>query len=480
MGDEIIQIVDLEYKGVYYLMKGTEEMIKKMIVGIRILSEWNHKKWLEKPGSCEWKKIQETSEGNALILEFPKEMFEENINIEGERTGKGSGNSSVFEQYCKKHGLRYCVLPDLNPDDDYIPVAVPSQEFGIHDQKIKSFMRKRIEGQEEKNREYAKALQSAERKIAEAEEWEKDSMLLELEQIKTAKEQNSTLLSKSKTKAEKGNKLELAEYLEQGEGTELFTEPEKTILQAQTFGTIKEQLPAECIYPIRTENLIPKEGELFYVQPVSDGSYRLLKRSFLMDRELAYSLYEMLDPESGKRYVISDKEIRDEGWSETLSEIMKKSGMLADHPVATLRHQEDIEAYLENLRGNFTKAHSDGQTFQKDSDPFKKAEEDERQREAFESSFCSTLQVSSDRIMLSDKQVTSLELSDGILEGISLSEMDKGEASIRIREDERYHLLDLNGKEHELTGNQVIRAVKESGGEEIQGTRPVRAGRREA
>ena len=62
MADEIAQVVELEYKGVYYLFKGTHDAIAVMIRGLRALSEWSHEKYLKRPGSCTWQKIQEVSE----------------------------------------------------------------------------------------------------------------------------------------------------------------------------------------------------------------------------------------------------------------------------------------------------------------------------------------------------------------------------------------------------------------------------------
>ena len=137
MADEIAQVVDLEYKGIYYLLKGTKAMIAAMVSGIKSLHKWNHEKWLNKPGSSSWQKIQEASEGMAPILEFPNEMFEPIIDITNDPDIKGKGRISPFEYYCQKNGLRYCIMPDLNPNDDYIPVAVLAQDFGIHDEQIK-------------------------------------------------------------------------------------------------------------------------------------------------------------------------------------------------------------------------------------------------------------------------------------------------------------------------------------------------------
>nr|MCR5338994.1 hypothetical protein [Lachnospiraceae bacterium] len=244
MADEIAQVIDLEYKGIYYLLKGTKEMIGIMATAIKALAKWNHKKWMDKPGSCSWQKIQEISEGNAPILEFPKEMFEETIDITNDPTIKGEGMISPFEYCCRKNNLRYCVMPDLNPYDDYIPVAVPAQEFGIHDEQIKAYMRKRIKGEEEKEAEYAKALDDAKDKLEAAEDdTEKEEIRYDMEQITEARDQNNVLLNESKEKMKKGNVIEFGDYLKQGEGTDFLEDPERSLHMAETCGMVREYMP---------------------------------------------------------------------------------------------------------------------------------------------------------------------------------------------------------------------------------------------
>ena len=63
MADEISQVVEMEYKGVYYLFKGTKAMIAAMARMVKALQEWHNEKYLKKPGNCTWEKLQEVSEG---------------------------------------------------------------------------------------------------------------------------------------------------------------------------------------------------------------------------------------------------------------------------------------------------------------------------------------------------------------------------------------------------------------------------------
>ena len=149
MADEISQVVEMEYKGVYYLFKGTKAMIAMMARFVKALNEWGNQKYLNMQGNCTWEKMQKISNGTPPILEFPKEMFEK------KKVGVDSAGRDIlksdFELYCEKYKLRYCILPDLNPNDDYIPVAVPAQDMGIHQEQIKAVMGKRIKVEEEKN-----------------------------------------------------------------------------------------------------------------------------------------------------------------------------------------------------------------------------------------------------------------------------------------------------------------------------------------
>ena len=76
MADEISQVVEMEYKGVYYLFKGTKAMIAMMARFVKALNEWGNQKYLNMQGNCTWEKMQKISNGTPPILEFPKEMFE--------------------------------------------------------------------------------------------------------------------------------------------------------------------------------------------------------------------------------------------------------------------------------------------------------------------------------------------------------------------------------------------------------------------
>lgn len=230
MPDEISQVVEMECRGVYYLLKGSKEFIALMAKALRALTIKYHTHYLNKPGNCDWKKMQEISNGTPPILEFPKEMFEEkliNVNPDGTEVYR-----SDFDLYCEKYDLRYCIMPDLNPRDDYIPVAVPVQDVGIHKEQIKAVMEKRISGEEEKDQDLDAKIVLAKEKILNAKtEAQKKEAEKELSMLLDAKAENADLLKESKDKMSHENEIDFAQYLKQGEGSLFERDPEKAMEQ---------------------------------------------------------------------------------------------------------------------------------------------------------------------------------------------------------------------------------------------------------
>ena len=151
MADEVSQVVEFECKGCVYLLKGTKEMIAYMGKLIMAMKNWGHEHRMNAEGPSSWKKIQEVSEGTPVILNFPKEMFDKTM----QDPKDGGKFISPFELYCREHKLRYCKMPDPNPDDGYIPIAVPCQDAGIHSQQIEHYMKRKIVKEEAKDEDYA-------------------------------------------------------------------------------------------------------------------------------------------------------------------------------------------------------------------------------------------------------------------------------------------------------------------------------------
>lgn len=461
MADEISQVVELECKGAYYLVKGTKEMIGMVAKFLLKMYDWGHEKYMKMPGNISWEKLQNVSEGTPPLLEFPKEMFEPTV-------FDGNEFISPFEYYCKEHGLRYCMMPDLNPNDDYIPVAVCAQDMGIHQEQIKSFMNARIEREDAQEKDYDAKIEELKEKIASAEtEEEKAEAEKELAALEEARGQNHELLEESQQKLNNNNVIEFAEYLKQGKGTVMDSDMDKAFEQMQTCSLVKEFMPYECMYPIRDEGLVPESGEIYYSQVASDDTVYSIKRDFAVDENgLVYSTYHVTSGDNAeKEIVFTDKGFTEETWKEQLPSLLKESGMVADAPTAAIHGRERMVAYLDVLERNFKSAREEpGKEKEaevvassKEAEEFiKEAKERRDLREGYERSQYTTIVVPATAIMPSGEMITSLELAEGLVEGITVEKMDSETAVVSLKEDAVYRMERPDGSYKELKGADVI------------------------
>lgn len=468
MADEIAQVVEMEYKGAYYLFKGTKAMIAMMARFVKELHEWNNERYLKKPGNCTWEKLQEVSNGTPPILEFPKEMFEEKvIRVEADGT---KIMKSDFDLYCEKYDLRYCIMPDLNPNDDYIPVAVPAQDMGIHQEQIKAVMGRRIKKEEEKVSEYDAKINAVKEKIANVTDpKEKELLEGELAMLLEGKAQNEMLLSESKEKLEKDNMLDFAEYLKQGEGTLAEYDPKAALTEENVCGIVREYTPYECMWPVRDESLVPEGKEIYYSQRTTDDEVHTIRRKFFTDEQgQIYSQYYFkVQGEKGER-MISDYGLSRAMWEKKLPELLEAGGFVNEVPTAVVHGKERFVKYQEFVEENFKKAQA-AQTEGK-AEAFSSEEaknfvqeynRDEKQREAYEESLYTVISVPVGKLMTDEEQVMCLELSEGLLKGVMLDSVDDVEAHCFIKVDATYHVTKPDGKIVDMSGEDIIKNAME-------------------
>ena len=468
MADEISQVVEMEYKGVYYLFKGTKAMIAAMARMVKSLQEWKNEKYLKKPGNCTWEKLQEVSNGTPPILEFPKEMLEPRP-IGKDADGNVIFGKSDFDIYCEKYNLRYSIMPDLNPNDDYIPVAVPSQDMGIHQEQIKAVMGRRIQAEEAKNAEYDKKIAEVKERIANAKtDTEKAEAEAEFKMLEEAKAQNKELLEESKAKADRDNVLDFAEYLKQGEGTLAEFNPEMALAQENACGIVKEYKPYDCMWPVREAELVPEGKEIVYSQKTSDDKIHYIRRKFVEDKQgNIYSEYYVKIPGKRKEEKFSDFGFSQEEWEKKLPEMLKLAGLQNEQPTAVVCGGMDRFAkYQEFMEENFKKAQEQslGEK-QEESKEYSSEEAKEfveehnseaRTKEDYEDSQFTTMKVETDRMMYDDEGILCLQTEDGLLRGVMVDSMDETYTEIFIKGDNTYSLVQPDGKQMKLTGAEIL------------------------
>ena len=466
MADEISQVVEMEYKGVYYLFKGSKAMIAMMARFVKALSEWGNKKYLNMQGNCSWAKMQKISNGTPPILEFPKEMFEKK-KVGVDATGKDILKSD-FEVYCEKYKLRYCILPDLNPNDDYIPVAVPAQDMGIHQEQIKAVMGKRIKVEEAKNDEYEVKIKEAKEKVETASTPEKkEAAEKELTMLIEAKEQNEHLLTESKDKLEKDNVLDFAEYLQQGEGSLAEFDPSLALSQENVCGIVREYTPYDCMWPVRDENLVPESKEIYYSQRTSDDKIHVIRREFLADDHgQIYSQYYVNRPGANSEKMFSDYGLSREDWQAQIPGMLKEAGLVNEEMTAVVQSKERFLKYQEFVEENFKDAQAaktnpkEKEYSSEEAKSFVTEHNAETlQRQSYEESLFTTMTVPVSKLMQDGDEVMCLELSEGLLKGVMVDSMDDKNANIFIKGDHKYSIAKPDGSVAEMSGKDILNSA---------------------
>lgn len=165
---------------------------------------------------------------------------------------------------------------------------------------------------------------------------------------------------------------------------------------------------------------------------------------------------------------------------ERLPQLLKQAGMLRDQPCSVVRSEEGLKDYIMSMDVNFTHAREDGQnisdTMRAEMEQVKK---DTAQTERYIKSYYSTVTVPATQIMPNEKQILSLELDDGLVEGVSLVGMDSDNAKISLRSDAKYTYTGADGQEKVLTGDQIMKALSDNKqGEKVVQTVTQKAGGR--
>lgn len=471
MADEIAQVVEMEYKGMYYLFKGTKSMIAMMAKSVKALSDYHHNKYLNKEGNCDWKKMQEISNGTPPILEFPKEMFVEHvvkINKDGSEVKK-----SDFDLYCEKYGLRYCIMPDLNPNDDYLPVAVPMQDVGIHKEQIKAVMERRILTEEDKDKVLDEKIVAAKERIANATtEEERQVAEEELTMLLDAKVQNQDLLKESKEKAEHDNEIDFAEYLKQGKGSMFEVDPEKALQQEEACGIVREYTPYDCMWPVRDEDHIPESRELFYSQTTSDDKIHVIKREFNKDEHgNIYSEYKVRMSGSSEVKIYSDYGMSKEQWKKQIPKMLKEAGLENEQKTAVVQSEERFKKYQEYVEANFKNALFKGTERINEEKPYSSEEAEKLVKEHnkevidrrnYEETLYSTVTVPVAKLMPDGEEVMCMEISEGLVNGVMIQEMDEKTAKVFIKDDATYSVVKPDGSTKDMIGADIVKSAGES------------------
>lgn len=475
MADEISQVVEMEYRGTYYLIRGTKEMIRLIWNGIRFLHNAVHEHNLKKPGESTWQKLQEASEGNAVVLEFPKAMFEKTI-VDPKTKDLPEEKQvmiSPFELYTRENKLRYCVMPDLNPNDDWVPVGIVSQDISIHSNHMEPFVKALEEEKRTKAGKYSELIRKAEQETRDAKTpEEKEKAKAHLDILKEAKEENEASLKTLEAKKARGNVLPFEEYLMQGKGTKVTENPILAAKEAETCGVVHEFKPEESMIPIRDESLVPDSKEIYYSQHTKDNEFYTVKRTFEKDHEgVVFSEYQVTGPKGETLQVFSDRGFSREEWKKRVPEILRAAGMLGGQPTAAFTGREQLKMYMKMIDENFSRADEKSAEKEKaqrekpsENDVQKNARaaeigQDASQKASYEESLYTTAKVPSASLLTDEDETVSLLTDEGLVSGIRVDAIEGDSAEVSIRSDRNYTVTRSDGKKEEISGRDVLSSL---------------------
>lgn len=268
MADEISELMKIEMEGTVYLVKGGIESVKMLARFLKWSYEHALKSSLKNErtmvGIDKLSKLQTDGKGQSVVMNVPKEYFNELITAAQEK------------------GLHFASLIDFDKTDGVIPLYIPAGEVPIYtalnaivQQKTLDAQNKDITDTEKELADAKKQFDAAPEDSAEKEEAARKIALLN----EKLEEQNKNAAD---IKANMQNStMSLEEYLTEAKRSEFAKDPEKAFAELEKGVEISKDFTADVAFKtIRDPKNIPNGGKSFIV-PAKGGS--TIKRVFSTD-----------------------------------------------------------------------------------------------------------------------------------------------------------------------------------------------------
>ena len=292
----------------------------------------------------------------------------------------------------------------------------------------------------------------------------------ELSMLLDAKAENADLLKESKDKMSHENEIDFAQYLKQGEGSLFERDPEKAMEQEKMCGIVREYEPYDCMWPVRDEDHVPKSKEIFYSQTTKDEKIHVIKREFKKDDHgNIFSEYRVRIPGTSEVQIYSDYGFSKEQWEKQIPELLKSAGLANGEKTAVVQSEERFKQYQKYVEANFRKASKEEKLLEAKAYSSKEAEafvtkhnENVKDKHNFEEMMNhTTLTVSAEKVMKDENEYFSLEVEEGLVKGITLSDLNEKSATIELDEKKVYKVVTPDGEELTLSGAEIAKKMDE-------------------
>lgn len=394
-------VLRLELEGSVYVIKGAYHLLGKLAQVVASLVKYaaEHKQ----PGSMSYKDLSKVSEGQPVGFEIPvrdsmnrfifkdadghdlnprtynelteseraaiepllnneKNAFKETEEIEkstykvdgkklGEKVsvnterGRVSIIPSEFSENMQLLGIRYCVLPDAKPYDNYFPFAVASQDS------TKAAMYAKRSQERENTRceiEYDRHIEMAdkERELADA------CDPLDREQIgshlKNAEIHEEIAAAYKKTLSEGQEALnnENQRSIEEMyvDNPTVMKDPDRAMSLAKS-GLLSEEISIqEAFTPQRIVEQYPVSRKFIYA---TEGEGVRIERDFILELDTpGYSTYTVMDKNGKQISYLSDKNKSDEEWQKDVEKMLDIAGLKDAESIIRGTDEKSIEAHF--------------------------------------------------------------------------------------------------------------------------------------
>ena len=134
-----------------------------------------------------------------------------------------------------------------------------------------------------------------------------------------------------------------------------------------------------------------------------------------------------------------------------------------DAKTAAFHTEERLKRYMEAKQRNFSDAPNESGAVASSEEVeqfIEKAGEEAAVRKNYEKLKETVITVPSERVMPSDKGSISVEVDEGLVEGIGIIEFDSRSANISIKIDDNYVLEKPDGSRATITGEEALSKLK--------------------
>ena len=463
MADEISTVIKAEMDGVTIAIKASVKAAQYMVQLLKALSEHMHEYHLAHGGSLSFKNLNEISETTPPVMMIPDEL------------------QNDWKNFCKKNGIRYHMLADLDASDGKFPVSVASQDVPKVEAFLKDYYQKSVSESEKVMNNLDSQINEKREMLLSASPEDRRQLILDIDHLEEAKNEVKHILDMGRDDLSKtDHTMTYQDYLTTGKNTTVEKDPRGVVGDLSKGGQSVPVFEAKEIFkPIRSESLVP-DSKVHFIIPETGA---MVTRTFHKDDNgLYYSKYyfqdknhnQILDSENKEPIVFSDQYVTTDEWFNELVEnanfkdLLNQTGILENTKCEYYDNQEALEmalnrysVYYENLNKmqnsqeqSFSSAEAEKEI------NYASAQQKKSDASAVNGARSYSFEVAADRVYQKDGQITIILSDDSMMhfKDIELESVDSDKVSFLVKPTEQIIFEGSNSSDTDkiINGNEAF------------------------